>query len=67
MKQMNKLAEYLNSLKRRSKSDIIPGTGELSGKRCPLCQREMYKMFKCCGQPHDMLVCNHCDYKEVVS
>ena len=61
------LSEYLKGLKRRKKDDIIPGTGELSDKPCPLCRREKYKMFKCCGQPYDMLVCNPCNYKEVIS
>ncbi len=52
---------------RRTKADPIPGTGKQSDKPCPLCDKPMFLKYKCCGQPHDMLVCNPCDYKEVVS
>jgi len=64
---MNKLAEYVNSLKRRSKADNIPGTGRQTDQPCPACGKPLYLKFKCCGQPNDMLVCNPCGYKEVVS
>ncbi len=52
---------------KRTTDDPIPGTGKQSDKLCPLYNKPLFLKYKCCGQPYDMLVCNPCGYKEVIS
>jgi hypothetical protein len=42
---------------KRSKEDIIPGTGEKSDELCPSCGRLLNKMKPCCSSPYASMKC----------
>lgn len=53
----------LSNLRRRSKSDDIPGTVEtILEENCPNCGKLIRKYKPCCGSPHGYKGCI-CGYK----
>ena len=60
------LVNYLKGLKRRAKSDDIPGTVEAYLEReCPACGKGLKHMKPCCGSPKGVIQCRaNCGYKE---
>ena len=61
------LAEYLGGLKRKSKSDPIPGTHDGdAGRPCPACGKKLLNYKKCCGHENGYIGCQDlsCGYKE---
>jgi hypothetical protein len=61
------LADYLKTLKRREKSEHIPGTVEAAlDDPCPACGKKMVQLKPCCGHPNGYKACSDasCGYKE---
>jgi hypothetical protein len=59
------IVEYLKSLKRRSKSDPIPGTYQDIADLCPVCNSRMILKHACCSNPNNTKECTNgnCMYK----
>ena len=60
------LNNYLKGLKRKSKNDIIPGTGSISEETCPLCDRQLHLLSPCCASKYWTLECKPCGYKRIL-
>ena len=60
---MMDIQALINSLKKTSKKDPIPGTTEGEVQECPACENKtLYSYKKCCGNPNGYLGCR-CGYK----
>jgi hypothetical protein len=61
------IQEYINSLKRSSKFDDVPGTvAAYLDEKCPACGKKMKLMKPCCNSKFGTKVCL-CGYKVILT